>query len=37
MPRRKLKDTCLLAEFKPRNVKADLDNESWIEEMNEEI
>ena len=33
----KLKCTCLVVEFEPRNVKDSLDNESWIEEMNEEI
>ena len=37
MTRSKLKGTCLLVEFEPRNVKDVLDNESWIEEMNEEI
>ena len=37
MIRKKLKGTCLLAEFEPRNVKDALDNESWIEEMNEKI
>ena len=37
MTRSKLKDTCLLADFKPRNVKDALENESWIEAMNEEI
>ena len=34
MTRNKLKDTCFLAEFEPRNVKDALDNESWIEAMN---
>ena len=33
----KLKGTCLLDEFEPRNVKDALDNEIWIQEMNEEI
>ena len=37
MTRNKLKGTRLLAEFEPRNVKDDLDNESWIQSMNEEI
>ena len=37
MTRNKLKRTCLLAKFEPRNVKNTLDNESWIEAMNEEI
>ena len=35
--RNKLKGTCLLAEFEPRKIKDSLDNESWIEAMNEEI
>ena len=33
----KLKGTCFLTKFEPRNVKNALDNESWIEAMNEEI
>ena len=37
MRRSKLKSTCLLADFEPRNVKDALDNESWIEATNEEI
>ena len=37
MTRNKLKGTCLLVEFEPRNVKDALDNETWIEAMNEEI
>ena len=37
MIRRKLKGTCWLAEFEPRSVKDALENESWIEAMNEEI
>ena len=37
MIRSKLKGTCLLAEFEPRSVKDALENESWIEAMNEEI
>ena len=37
MKRRKLKGTCLLVEFEPRTIKDALENESWIEEMNEEI
>ena len=36
MTRSKLKGTCLLAEFEPRNVKDALENESWIEAMNQE-
>ena len=37
MTRRKLKGTCLLSEFEPRSVKDALENESWIEAMNEEM
>ena len=37
MTRSKLKGTCLLVEFEPRNVKDALKNESWVEAMNEEI
>ena len=37
MIRRKLKGTYLLANFEPRNVKYALENEIWIEAMNEEI
>ena len=37
MTRKKLKGTCSLTKFEPRNVKDALDNESWIEAMNEEI
>ena len=37
MTRSKLKRTCLLANFETRNVKDALENESWIEAMNEEI
>ena len=37
MTRRKLKGTCLLVDFEPRNVKNALDNESWVDAMNEEI
>ena len=37
MTRKKLKGTCLLAKFEFRSVKDALDNESWIEAMNEEI
>ena len=37
MTRRKLKGTCLLAEFEPRSVKDVVENESCIEAMNEEI
>ena len=32
-----LKGTCLLADFESRSVKDALDNESWVEAMNEEI
>ena len=37
MTRSKLKGTCLLVEFEPRNIKDALNNESWVEPMNEEI
>ena len=37
MTRRKLKGTFLLADFEPRSVKDALENQSWIEAMNEEI
>ena len=37
MTRSKLKSTFLLAKFEPRSVKDALENESWIEAMNEEI
>ena len=37
MTRSKLKGTCLLAEFELRNIKDALDDESWVEAMNEEI
>jgi len=38
MTRRNLKnDTCLLCEFEPKSVKDSLENEDWIQEMNEEI
>ena len=37
MTRSKLKSTCLLADFEPRNVKDALGNDSWIEAMKEEI
>ena len=37
MTRIKLKGTCLLADFEPRHVKDALENESWIEAMNEKI
>ena len=37
MTRSKLKGTCLLSEFEPRNIKDALDNESWVEAINEEI
>ena len=35
--RKKLKGTCFLSEFKPRYVKDALENEGWIEALNEEI
>ena len=34
---RKLKVTCLFTKSEPWNIKYSLDNESWVEEMNEEI
>ena len=37
MTRSKLKSTCLLANFEPKNIKDALANDSWIETMNEEI
>ena len=37
MKRNKLKATCLLTNFEPRNVRNALDNEIWVEAMNEEI
>ena len=37
MTRSKLKGTCLLVKFEPRSVKYALENDSWIEAMNEEI
>ena len=37
MIRRKLKGRCLLVEFEPRSVKDSLENESWIQAMNEVI
>lgn len=37
MTRNKLKGTCLLADFEPRNTKGALGNDSGIEAMNEEI
>ena len=37
LTRSKLKTTCLLADFEPRNIKDALENDSWIEAMNEEI
>ena len=37
MTRSKLKGACLLAKFEPRNVKDALENESWVEAMNEKI
>ena len=35
MTRSKLKGKCLLADFEPRSVKDALENERWIEDMNE--
>ena len=35
MKRSKLKGSCLPVEFEPRSVKDALENESWIEAMNE--
>ena len=35
--RNKLKGTFFLTEFEPRTIKDVLNNESWIEAMNEEI
>ena len=37
LTRSKLKSTCLLVDFEPRNIKDALANDSWIETMNEEI
>ena len=37
MTRSKLKGTCLLFEFEPRNIKDTLENESWIEAITKEI
>ena len=37
MTRNKLKGTCILAEFEPKNVKDALKNEILIEAMNKEI
>ena len=37
MTRGKLKGACLLADFEPRSVRNALDNDGWIEEINEEI
>ena len=37
MTRSKLKGTCLLADFEPRNEKDALENEIWIKALNEEI
>jgi hypothetical protein len=30
-------DTCLLCEFEPKSVKDSLENEYWIQAINEEI
>ena len=37
MTRNKLNCACFLIKFKPKSIKDALENESWIEEMNEEI
>ena len=37
MTRSKLKGTCLLVELEIGSVEDALENESWIEDMNEEI
>lgn len=38
MTRKRLRsDTCLLCDFEPKTMKDSLDNEDWIQEMNEEI
>ena len=37
MIRSKLKVRCLLAQFEFRSIKDALENENWIEAMNEEI
>ena len=37
MKRGKLKGTCFLVDFEPRNVENALNNDSWIEAMKEEI
>ena len=37
LTRSKLKNTCLLVDFEPRSIKDALENDSWIEAMNEEI
>ena len=37
MTRSNLKGTCLLADFEPRSFKDALENENWIDTMNEEI
>ena len=37
MTRGKVKGTCLIADFEPVSVRNALDNDSWIETMNEEI
>ena len=37
MTRSKLKGTCFLADFEQRSVRTALDNDSWVEAMNEEI
>ena len=38
MTRKRIRsETCLLCEFEPKYVKDALENEDWIQEMNEEI
>ena len=37
MTRNKLKGTCLLADFETRTVRNSLDNDNWVEAMNQEI
>ena len=37
MTRKEFKGICLLSEVEPRSIKDALENEGWIEAMNEEI
>ena len=37
MIRSKLKSTCLLTDFELRNIKNALENDRWIDAMNEDI